>query len=76
MGRCHDCVVCCAGSVLERCAGEPKVVCGGGCVDSAIAHFVRERARSLGEERSASSESPPVEPEHCAGERKAVCCRQ
>lgn len=42
------------------------MVCGGGCVDSAIAHFVRERARSLGEERSASSESPPVEPEHCA----------
>ena len=51
------------------------VVCGGGCVDTAIAHFIRESARSLGEERKASSERVPVQQEHCTGERKTGCER-
>lgn len=40
MGDCH---VLCAVNVLECCVGEPVVVCGGGCVDTSIAHYLRTK---------------------------------
>ena len=47
--RCQQLSCCVAVKVCGWCVGDPVVLCGAGCADVAIAHYLRTKVSQLAE---------------------------